>query len=251
MIHQGLHRNPVALDRNQHRLLRLRREHAEPQRLSNLNSVFVAAAEFGDACREYPVVWIPAGNDAAGQRQVAPVAVFGLTPQENLYLQPDGWRTPYLPLLLRTYPFAMARAGGDSLVLCYDASWGGFSVTDGERLFDDAGAPSAWVTETRQQLENLEAEVERTRMVGEKLLQLQLLQEMRFDATLPDEQTLRVDGFLTIDEKRFAELPDAELIELHRNGLLGLIYAQRLSLGHMRRLVDWHVQRRRERPPQG
>jgi SapC len=243
MIHQALHKNPVALDRNQHRLLRLRRNHADSSHLAALNSFFVAAFEFGEACREYPVVWIPAGTDAAGHKQVAPVAVFGLRARQNLYLEPSGWRTPYLPAMLRVYPFAMARAAEDQLVMCYDASWGGFSVTDGEALFESDGTPTAFTADTQRQLEQLEAEVERTRLLGEQLLQKNLLQDMRFDATLPDGEKLSVDGFLAVDDKQFRELPDADVLEFHRSGLLGLIHAHQLSLGHMRQLVEWHGQR--------
>jgi hypothetical protein len=39
------------------------------------------------------------------------------------------------------------------------------------------------------------------------------------------------------------ELPDAVVVELHRNGILGLIQLHWVSLGNMRRLLDWHVER--------
>lgn len=243
MIHQSLHKNPIALDRNQHRLLRLRRDHVDPSHVSGLNSFFVASYEFGDACRDYPVVWIPAGTDESGQKQVAPVAVFGLKPGQNLYLEPSGWRTAYLPAMMRVYPFAMARAGKEELVMCYDASWSGFSLSEGEPLFDADGAPSAFTTDMQRQLEQLEGEVERTRQIGALLLQKNLLQDMRFDATLPDGEKLTVDGFLAVDDKKLAELPDADVIEFHRSGLLAMIHGHQLSLGHMRRLVEWHAQR--------
>jgi hypothetical protein len=67
---------------------------------------------------------------------------------------------------------------------------------------------------------------------------------MRFDATLPDGSTVSVDGFLTVDEKKLAELPDAKVLEFHKNGVLGLIHAHQISLRHMRRLVDWHLVRK-------
>ena len=66
---------------------------------------------------------------------------------------------------------------------------------------------------------------------------------MRFDATLPDGKTLTVEGFMTIDEKKFAELPDDKITEFHKNGVLGLIHAHQISLRHMRKLVEWHAQR--------
>lgn len=243
MIHPALHKTPVALDREQHRLLRLRRDYADPSHLAALNSLFVANFEFFDACREHPVVWIPAGADADGQKQVAPVAVFGLQQGVNLFVDGTGWHhRSYVPALTQSHPFAMARNGND-LVLCYDSSFPAFSLTEGERLFNDDGSPTAFTQAIHKQLEELEVEVERTRLLGARLMALGLLKEMRFDATLPDGQTLTVDGFLSIDDQRLAELPDAEVLEFHRNGVLGLIHAHRLSLGHLRKLADWHAQR--------
>jgi hypothetical protein len=52
-----------------------------------------------------------------------------------------------------------------------------------------------------------------------------------------------VDGFLTVDDQKMTELPDAVVCELHRNGILGLVHLHWVSLGNMRRLVDWHVER--------
>jgi hypothetical protein len=95
----------------------------------------------------------------------------------------------------------------------------------------------------RNQLEKIEAEVQRTRLFGEALVQADLLTEMRFDATLPDGKTLTVDGFLAVDEKKFAALSDAKVLELHKNGALGLIHAHQISMRHMRRLVEWRQQR--------
>jgi hypothetical protein len=95
----------------------------------------------------------------------------------------------------------------------------------------------------REQLEKLETEIQRTRLFGSVLVEAELLQPMRFDATLPDGRQLSLDGFLTVDEKKFAELPEAKVVEFHKNGVLGLIHAHQISLRHMRRLVQWHAER--------
>jgi hypothetical protein len=52
-----------------------------------------------------------------------------------------------------------------------------------------------------------------------------------------------VDGFLAVDEKKFAALSDEKVLELHKNGALGLIHAHQISLRHMRRLVQWRQER--------
>ena len=63
-------------------------------------------------------------------------------------------------------------------------------------------------------LEARVGELQRTRAFCSRLIELELLQDMRFDATLPDGNTLTVDGFLALDEKKLAALPDAVVVEL-------------------------------------
>ena len=86
-------------------------------------------------------------------------------------------------------------------------------------------------------LENFENEVERTRQACDRLMELELLQEMRFDATLPNGEKLAVDGFMAVDEKKLLELPDAQVVELVRNGLMSLIEMHRVSMSNMNRLA--------------
>jgi hypothetical protein len=243
VINKNLHQQPVALDRATHHNLRLRLPMTDWTVASRLNSMVLAAVEFGDACREYPVVFVPAGEDASGKPQVVPVAIFGLAQQENLYLDGPNWRASYMPALLRLYPFAMARVDEKTFAMCLDMAWPGVSQTEGEPLFAANGEPTDVTQSAKTQLEQAEIEVQRTRFVGQKLQELELLQPMRFDATLPGGEKLTVDGFLTVNEEKFKALPDAAVLDLQRNGFLGLIYAHLISLGNMRRLIEWRVLR--------
>ena len=78
MIHPSLHKNPVALDRDQHRTLRVRQDFADVSHTTGLNSMFLTAVEFSDACKEYPIVFVRAGTDPQTQKpDIAPVAVIG------------------------------------------------------------------------------------------------------------------------------------------------------------------------------
>lgn len=239
MIHPALHKNPVALDRDEHRKLRVRQDYADVSHTAALNSMFLTAVEFADACKEYPIVFVRAGTDPQTQKpDIAPVAVFGLTPDENLFADGTQWRADYVPAVLRAYPFAMAQLNEQNYAVCIAREWPGFSETEGTSLFEDDGTPTAYLKDMQQFLEKLELEVQRTRLVGQKLVELELLRDMRFDATLPDGNKLTVDGFLAIDEAKFAALPDDKVLELHRSGILGLINAHQLSLGNMTRLIQ-------------
>jgi hypothetical protein len=242
MINENLHRKAVALDRAKHRDLKLDLAARDLSAAGKLNAFFVAGTEFTDACKDYPVVWVNAGKDAAGKPQVAPIAVFGLKPGQNLCVDDTGWRVRYVPAALRLYPFALARVAANEMVVCIDESWSGFG-SEGQALFNADGQPTEFTLGVQKQLENFEQEVERTRLAGELLVDKGLLRDMRFDATLPDGSKLVVDGFLAIDEDKLGKLSDAEVVTLTRNGLMGLIHAHQISLGNMGRLVEWHVQR--------
>lgn len=247
MINPELHKKPVALDREKHRGLKLNTDISNLAAAAGMNAFFVSAAEFADVSREYPILFLPAGMDEQGKPQVAPVAVFGVTQGENLFLQPDGrWDAYYVPAVLRAYPFTMAKVAEDQYAVCLDEGWTGLSNDEGKALFDDKGEPTPMLQDLRKFIEQIEIETERTRLAGQKLVEMNLLQPKRFDATLADGEVLTVDGFLALDEERLAKLSDAEVLELQRSGLLSLVHAHQISMGNMRRLIDMRYKRKLE-----
>ena len=245
MINQNLHRNPVPLDHIQHRQMRLALPVTDWSPAAKLNAIFVCAAEFSDVCREFPIVFVRAGKEADGKDQIAPVAVLGLVQEQNLYLAGERWRAVYMPAVLRSYPFCIGRVDEQRFAVCVDMAWSGVQPAggDGQALFEGDGKPSTLLTEMQKHFELLEGEIQRTRLVGARLLELDVLRDMRFDATLPDGRTHTVDGFLTVDQEKMQNLPDNVVGELHRSGMLGMIHLHWVSLGNMRRLLDWHVER--------
>ena len=243
MINENLHKSPAALDRVKHREIKLDRSARNLSRLKELNAFFVSVGEFSEACKDYPVVWITAGTSADGKPQVAPVALFGLQAGTNLCIEDEQWRVRYVPAMLRFYPFAIARTSATEVVLCIDESWQGLGLTEGDPLFKPDGEPTELTLGINQQLQDLEVDVERTRLVGQRLQALGLLREMRFDATLPGGNSLQVDGFLTIDEEKLGKLSDSELNELVRGGVMGIIHAHQISLSNMTRLAEWQAAR--------
>jgi hypothetical protein len=235
-----LYANLTPLDRVIHKKMRLRTDVPVTDRIANQNSLFLACAEFVEACKEFPIVFVRVAEAPAGGRApVAPLAVFGVKPGENLFIKDDKLTTNYVPAYLRRFPFAMARLDekSDQLAVCFDADWQGFNETEGNELFNEAGEPTEFLLGAKTFLENFENEVERTRQVCDKLMELDLLQEMRFDATMPSGEKLAVDGFLAVDEKKLAELPDDKVVELVRNGIMSLIEMHRISMTNMNRLA--------------
>jgi len=244
VINPELHKKPVALDRAAHRNLRVRREQSALEATSHLNAFFITAAEFADSCKEYPILFLRAGKDPEGKDLVAPVTVFGLLKGENLVYRHGRWTMRYVPALLRSYPFAMAPTPDKQYVVCFDETSPVFSQTEGEPLFDEKGEATPYLEEIRQFVEKIEVEVERTRMAGRKMMEFNLLQDKRFDATLPDGTPLSIDGFMAVDEERLKNLNDAEIIELQRTGILALLHFHMASMSNISRLLEIHVEKR-------
>ncbi len=243
MINNLLHRQPVALDSAQHRQLKVSLPVTDWSVASRLNAIFLAATEFGDACLEYPIFFVKSGQPENGVESIAPIAVLGVNAEQNLFLDGGQWRANYMPALLSAYPFCFGRVDAQSIALCVDTAYAPVNTERGEALFQADGKPSELTQKVLNHFETMEGEIQRTRLVCQRLQELDLFREMRLDATLPDGRQHSVDGFLTVDQDKMQTLDDAVVLELHRNGVLGLIHRHWISLAHMQRLIHWHAER--------
>jgi len=244
MSNPPLYGNLVPLDRVVHKNLRLKTDLPVVTRVANQNSLFLAVVEFAEACKEFPIVFVRVGEVPAepAKQAVAPLAVTGLKTGVNMYVEGDKWTGIYVPAYLRRYPFTMARIedNSDQIAICFDNDWPGFSETEGTSLFAADGQPTEFLLNCKTFLENFEQEAERTRLVCAQLVELELLRDMRFDATLPNGEKLEVDGFMAVDEEKLAALPDDQVLSLFRSGLLSLLEMHRVSMGNMNRLAAKH-----------
>lgn len=244
MIDTNLFHNPTALQRDVHAPLRWASEVPDYAAAAGSHAVFLTVVEMADACLDYPIVFSAAGKGDDGVDDYAPMAVLGLQAGENLMLDGDRWLAHYVPATMRAYPLGLARQDEQSYFLCIDPASKRLSSTEGVPLFEN-GEPSKFLEDMRQYLEQLEIEVERTRLVGRRLMALGLLRAMRFEAKLPDGTDVQVDGFLVVDETKLASLSDELAGELTRSGLMKALQAQLLSMTHMARLVERRWERRR------
>ncbi len=242
MIVTNLHKEPIALDTVLHRDLRLKNELNAIPKLAPFTSFMVSVSEFSDAALNFPILFVRAAPDALGRDTVAPVAVFGLKPGENLFAVDGKWDAGYVPAMLRAYPFTMARIeGSDRWAIVFDNTWEGMSRTEGIPLFNEKGEASELLNGVHKFVQELETDLERTRQACAALLEMKLLKPMRFDATLANGEALSVDGFMTADDEAIAKLPDAQIAQMYRNGLLGLLQIHTVSLANMRRLLDRRI----------
>jgi len=235
-----LYRDPVLLDRTKHRGLRLKRSEGVAF-AAQLNSVFVAVSEFPEACKEYVICFVPAGDakDAQGRPEVSPIVLLGLRDNENLFVDPDGgWNARYLPAFVRRYPMGYANTGEGQTSVMIDNAFEGFNQNDGELLVQADGEPAPFLQDVIKFLDNFEVEVQRTRQLCLRIVELDLLKPVTIDITQGDGTKFSAGGVMMIDEAKLKALPDAVVVELTRNGALGLLHAHLISTTNVTRLTE-------------
>ena len=201
-----------------------------------VNQVMVFPTEFEAVQREYPIVF---RKDAEGA--LRPVALLGLTREENLFLDgAGGWRAGYVPALLRRGPFSIAAPevpDGEPMIRV-DLADPRVSRSEGTPVFLPQGGNSPY-------LEQLTA-VLRAIYVGHHLLDPMvaafeaagLLRPVNLEARVGEGEVYAVSDALVIDRERLAALGAEELATLHRAGFLQAAFMAAASLGMMQRLVE-------------
>jgi|EP01086_Lenisia_limosa_P002273 hypothetical protein len=71
-----------------------------------------------------------------------------------------------------------------------------------------------------------------------KVVELDLLDPIQIRLTYQDGKQRNVTGMMSINEKKLLELPEEQVLELHKQGFLGAIYAVMMSVGQLNRLVE-------------
>lgn len=175
-----------------------------------------------------------------------PAAVQGLQLGQNLFVAPDGrWIGPYTPATYRGYPFALANAENDQLVLCVDADSGLVGEDQAERFFDDSGEPSQSVKDVLNFLQQVRANRELTVRLCAALHAEDLIQPWPIKVKGKDDQGQTLQGLYRIDEAKLNALSREALYRIHQAGALPLAYCQLLSMQHLQmlgKLADAHAQ---------
>ncbi len=205
--------NVTVLDGNQHRLLRVRTG-MRLQPYDGLGLLTVVPAELDAAHKEFPLF---ARKDPDTGRFFL-CAVLGVQADQNQFLDASGgWRTRYVPVFARRGPFLM-HAGSDGVRLCVDLDdprVGG----DGERLYDDAGQPSAFARQVASTMRMIHDGEQQTASLTQALTQYQLLEPIQI--AHPGE-LLR--GLYAINPDRLKALDAAALATLNQAGHLQSAY---------------------------
>jgi hypothetical protein len=240
---------PVPLSAEVHRTTTLGSLAGDYRFSASTNSIPLAAVEFFDAAREYPIAFT--GQEAGA---LFPIALLGVRHNENLCVTEEGqWDGTYIPAFVRRYPFVLAeKQDADDFNVYFDEAYPGVGAEDGERLFTDSGEQTPMLKQALEFLSTYQGEIKRTRQFVERLQALDLLVPRVLEVVRANSPPVVLQGFTVVDETRLAALGDADMLGLARGGYLGWIYAHLLSLGNVQRLsqrLDARVTASGERAP--
>ena len=225
---------PVPLNKEAHKDLKIGPNENGFSFAKNTNSVLLSGMEFVHAAKEYPIIFIKAGEVAL------PVALLGFRKDENFFVDSDGkWDAKYIPAFVRRYPFVLAQApegkeGEEKkLAVCIDENFPGLNNKEGKALFTDSGEPTELLENAIKFLKEYQAQYQRTEIFVNRLNDLDLLTGYTASAELQDGEKLSLSGLMVVDEKKLMALDKNKAMELFRSGEMGWIYAHLLSLSNM------------------
>lgn len=200
----------------------------------------VALVDFPAVAADMPIAFVK--NAETGQFQ--PVAVTGLVPNENLFIDKGEWTSVYVPQSLAIYPFTLILDPQDTsrFLIGVDRNSALMSQTEGDLLIDAEGNESEMLKARKQRLVNLHQANQLTQAFVQALVEHDLLVEQGITVKFQD-QDQRISGLYLVDEKKLAALSDEDFLALRRRGFISSIYAHILSLHQLARLAQRKSQR--------
>lgn len=236
MAQMLFYENVVPVSKERHKDLSV--ERVDFDFASQVNSVPLTAIEIPLAAREYTIVF--AGSEDA----VTPVVILGVEGTENQYLDENkAWKADYIPAFVRRYPFVFSQGEGDSqFMLCVDETWSGCNREGrGQRLFTDEGEQTPYLQNMLKFLGDYQTQFVRTQAYCKKLKELDLLDSMQAQITLPGGEKRSLGGFLAVTRAKINALDPEKLAELVKTNELELCYLQMASLNNLGSVVNRSV----------
>jgi hypothetical protein len=187
-----------------------------------------------------------------------PLAVMGLNPGENMFVQANGTFESgvYIPAYIRRYPFVFANdANAGQMILCIDRN-AEFIVPGGDMPFFEAnGEPSEYTKGCITFCNDYEVERQRTQNFVQLLKDLDLfeLKEATYTPANPDGtagEPQKIAEYFGISEAKLNALPADKVMELRDTGALSQIYAHLISLVGWDRLIAIAMTRAAAADPQ-
>ncbi|MYE22737.1 MAG: SapC family protein [Gammaproteobacteria bacterium] len=195
--------------------------------------------EFRNVQAHYPILF---QQDAQGGFQ--PVALFGFSQGENLFLGEDGWQAPYIPAMVKREPFLIGFGNSTSgasertRMLSLDMAHPRVSTEVGEPLFQPLGGRTEFLEDAANLLETIYTGIDHTKAFCTALAEHDLIEAVTFEIELKDASRNQLVGFHCIAEEKLQALSGDTLAAFNESGYLMPTFMALASLAHVQDLVE-------------
>ncbi len=224
--------NPVLLNNIDHKDLRVVTRHRAGYG-DDVMTTITFPEEFRNIQACYPIVFHRSTDDEVFHS----FALLGFKEGQNLFLGPEGWDAPYVPLTVQRQPFLIGFADGE-MVIHVDLDSPRISATEGEAVFLPHGGTTEFLDRVNSRLLAIYEGMGRASEFIAAMVENDLLESFVLDVELDDGSQNRLVGFHTINEERLGALGGDVLERLSKAGHLQAAYMAIASLSNLRSLID-------------
>ncbi len=234
-----LFRKPELLTKEKHGELGVSRPKRPFAFCDSVRAIPITISEIALVQKHYPIIF-------ADPQNPMPMAVVGLIDDVNLFVgEKDGeWeQNCYVPGYVRRYPFALAGdKESDKMAIVIDSEYEGLSKKADVKFFEGEDTTD----ETKRAMEycsNYERDRLMTQQFAQALVQYDLVTSQVAQFTPEGGESQPFAQYSGIEEKRLTDLADDKFLELRKSNILPILYAQLMSMGNWRMIMDRRVRR--------
>lgn len=204
--------------------------------LATQHALGVVVQEFALAGNQYPIAFVQ-GKDQEGY---FPVALLGLEPNKNLFVNADNkWEGMYMPARYTHKPFSVIPSQEDKnlfgIAINMDSEV--VSEDEGEALFDEKGEETEYLASRKKSLISYVEHEQITKAFIDELVKFDLLHSQNVNVKV-GEKEFNLNGLFMVDEKKLSALSDEDFLSLRKRGFLGPIYAHLGSMHQVNNLIQ-------------
>lgn len=198
----------------------------------------IQATEVGRAGTDFPVLFSRSPSD----NRWALSAITSLEAETNLFVKDGRWTAAFRPMSLDTHPLYLVNAPGteEGFAIGIAENSDDFSRESGERLFDDEGNPSEYLSGVTKRLEEGLQEEMRSQAFVQTIDEIGMLRAIDMHVQYEDGTVKTITGLMVPDEEKLRNLTAEQLLELNQKGYLVPIHASLASTFQLAALVKRH-----------
>lgn len=199
-----------------------------------LGSIVLFPSELDAAHKEFPI--FIRKHTETGQFFLC--ALLSHRSSENQFYADQKWQSRYVPLMARRGPFLMTKSTQDQpLKMCVDLD-DPRVTSQGERLFDDQGKPTAFTETAASILNEIHVGHQATQQLFAALSAHELIESIAINGPAALQPADMLNGLYSVNAKKLKQLSGSALEQLNASRHLQLGYFIASSTSNLAQLLN-------------